>query len=377
MKKLLTLLLIGTISIFTCKQDNIKDDSTKPRLPLEKLKYLSTNDYINSSKFNIGNTNKYIIDRIKDGYYNGYTVELCPDSLNRCNTIKEFEQYKKNDGSFITKISSEEWKNYSPSLKKEIIFEIIFYTWGTEQQKYNPLIITFNENSAFDFINKKSSSMFMEFGKNNYLKGGKGRNAYGPNCWYNAISSIVDSSAIYSKHNNLNSSSWNEPRFMGPTEFRCFMKKFIKVENPIFGDVVRYYTDSIYYDKSLDIYNGEVHAANFMGIDTAKNKEIVLTKNGRNDLGFLIFQDLKGVDSYYLSDEKEDPRRKSYYRVKPNSSFYDPALCGECSSCYNAYKIDSINYVNRLNCLAGKIEKDTCNNNASCYCYPQDWKLNL
>jgi len=146
------------------------------------------------------------------------------------------------------------------------------------------------------------------------------------------------------------------------------LKRF---QTPKFGDIIRYYTNSAYCDESRDIYNGEIHAAIYIGIDSSTKKEIVLTKNGRNDLNFLLYQDINGLDTLYLANKK-DQRKKNYFRAKTGALFFDTANCSSCSDCYEAYEIDSLNYQQRLECLAGKTRPVTCNNKASCYCFPKN-----
>ncbi len=334
---------------------------------------LITAKVIKSKQYDVKEAEQEIVARIKLGIYNDYEVDLCIDDLKRCN-IEEFTKYKK-DSSYTLTLSPGEWNSASDLIKKEILNEIIYYTWGHEEKKYNALDVSFTNNeSPFDFINVKSKEMYKVFSKPRYLKGGKGKYAYGPNCWYTSISSIVDKDCKYSRLFNLKSSTWDNPRFMGAAEFRCYMSKFEKVSSPQFGDIVRYYTDSAYYDESIDLYNGEVHAAIYIGVDSTISKEIVLTKNGRNDLNFLLFQDVKGLDELYLGTNDKDPRIKNYFRLKAGTTFFDAAICGSCSDCYKAYKIDSTNYQQRWECLVGRIQSDTCNGKLSCYCFPKKWQ---
>ena len=75
-----------------------------------------------------------------------------------------------------------------------------------------------------------------------------------------------------------------------------------------------YYTDDPIYDNKL-IFGGEVHAAVFVGKETYRNgagkpttREIALTKNGRSDLDFLIFQDVRGLDETYCRPREAIPR---------------------------------------------------------------------
>lgn len=346
--------------------------STPDRETVSTSPFVKASDVIGSNRFSLDEVNQLIIKRIKEGFYNDYKVDLCVDDSTRCRT-SEFEKYRKEP----LIISAKDWNIYSDALKNEILNEIIYYTWGHTKNRYNALEVSFETGDApLDYLNPKSKDAFLVFSQPDYLKGGKGKYAYGPNCWYSTISAVASENSRYSKANSLAASSWNKPRFMGAAEFRCFMQKFEKVESPVFGDVVRYYTDSIYYDEKIVLYNGEVHAANYIGYDSLNKREIVLTKNGRNDLNFLIYQDLKALDDLYLPKAvaAQDPRIKGYYRIIPGSSIFDPAVCGKCSECYDAFKIDSVNYADRLNCLAGTSPPDVCNGDSSCFCFPKEWK---
>ncbi len=368
MKKIITVCILA-IGIIAC------NESKEVREKIDSPNIKGTEKYINSREYNSKKVAALIINRINEGVYNGYKVDLCVDKPERCESLSYSKVTKKDERFFIT-ISNDEWSEYPDQLKDEILNEIIYYTWGHKKNKYSPLVVTTQNNSSpLELLNPSSKEMFMNFSKSEYLKGGNGKNAYGPNCWYNAISSIVGSKSQYSKSKQLRASDWNRPRFMGATEFRCYMDKFEKVDAPKYGDILRYYSDSTYYDESIILYNGEVHAATYIGADTSnKIEEIILTKNGRNDLGFLILQDSKESDSYYLSTDDNDPRVKGFFRVKPKSKFFDPAICGKCSDCYEAYKIDSINYHKRWKCLSGEL--NTCYDSISCYdCYPSNWNL--
>jgi len=346
-------------------------NSTGPQIPSN----VNTTEIIKTNKFGLGSVDSFFVKRIEEGIYDGYTSDLCIDDLNRCK-LPEFEKYKQ-DSAYELKIQKNNWAGYPEIVKKEILNEIVYYTWGHPGKKYNSLAVTFpDKSSPFAFLSSKSMGMFMVFPPPEYLKGGKGTYAYGPNCWYMALSSIIDSSASFSKLNELTSSFIGKPRFLGPSEFRCFMRNFEKVDTPRFGDIVRYYTDSAYYNESINLYDGEVHAAVYIGKDTSSGiKDIVLTKNGRDDLSFLVFQDMKGLDELYLSKDKKDPRIKGYFRVKKGLRFDDPSICGPCSQCYEGYKIDSINYQGRWDCLAGKGSSGTCKGMDSCRCFPKEWKV--
>jgi len=234
--------------------------------------------------------------------------------------------------------------------------------------------------SPLDYLAITSRDMFVTFGLPQYLVGGRGRNAYGPNCWYNGISAISDYDCRYAQDNELQSGDWKSPRFMGPTEFRQHMKQFVLVEQPQFGDVVRYYTDKPIYEGM--IFGGEVHAAVYVGKEIYKNadgeevvRHVVLTKNGRSDLDFLIFQDVAKLDEIYASGiEASDGSKvkKGFFRVKKGAKLLDPATADDASDAYEAYLVDLRNYRKRWACLAGRIPPPV---DGSCYSFPEDWEL--
>ena len=160
---------------------------------------------------------------------------------------------------------------------------------------------------------------------------------------------------------------------MGPTEFRFHLRMFFdEVESPEFGDIIRYYTDEEIY--SGIVFGGEIHAAVYVGREVVTDKygnttsrDIALTKNGRSDLDFLIFQDVSAMDEVYLSKLSEDnplirqfnekdPRRKGFFRVRKGSKILDPGSVGISSDSYAAFLIDQFNYKDRWACLAGRIK---------------------
>lgn len=160
---------------------------------------------------------------------------------------------------------------------------------------------------------------------------------------------------------------------MGAVEFRFHMCQFEPVNEPAFGDVVRYYLDDPIYSPSDSIFGGEIHAAVFVGNEAYTGpdgkpavRQVALTKNGRSDLDFLTFQDVRAMDEAYLkplpSDHPlmarykgRDPRKKGFFRVKDKAQVLDPAAVGKRSEAYAAYLVDRINLQDRWDCLAGKI----------------------
>ena len=66
------------------------------------------------------------------------------------------------------------------------------------------------------------------------------------------------------------------------------MREFFKVQEPHFGDIIRYYTEEPIYGGYRNlVFGGEVHAAVYIGTETIDHcdgglevREIALTKNG-------------------------------------------------------------------------------------------------
>jgi hypothetical protein len=164
------------------------------------------------------------------------------------------------------------------------------------------------------------------------------------------------------------------------------MQSFTQVSNPQFGDVIRYYTDAPIYGgyKNL-VYGGEVHAAVYIGKENYTNekgikesREIALTKNGRSDLDFLIFQDVRGMDEHYLNPaeapaaDSSQQIKKGYFRVKNGSSLLDPAAAGSLAQSYGSYLVDIKNYTDRWLCL-DKLISPPAGDNMTCFNYPVNW----
>lgn len=337
----------------------------------------------NTALYNAEGARNEIKARIHSGVYNGYTVDLCIDSPKACEAAV-FQPYKNDDGKYSLKLEHGMWEDLPRTIQSAIIREISYYTWGHINRNYNPLVVRINNEpqtlSPLNLLATKSRDMFVTYGLPKYLVGGKGRNAYGPNCWYNSISAIADHDSQYAQKHKLQSGNWKSPRFMGPTEFRQHMNHFEAVNEPKFGDVVRYYTEKPIYEGL--IFGGEVHAAIYVGKEEYKNSDddevvrhIVLTKNGRSDLDFLILQDIAKLDELYASGiEASDGSKvnKAFFRVKNGSKLFDPATADDMADSYEAYLVDWRNYRKRWACLAGRVPPLV---GGSCYSFPKEWEL--
>jgi hypothetical protein len=176
---------------------------------------------------------------------------------------------------------------------------------------------------------------------------------------------------------------------MGPTEFRFLItQKFEEVASPQFGDIVRYYTNDPVYTGL--VYGGEIHAAIYVGREVitdeygnTTSRDVALTKNGRSDLDFLVFQHIDAMDKSYLTplpnghallrmNDGQDPRKKGYFRVKQGATILDPAQVGTSLDSYAAFLVDEINYRDRWACLAGRIDPPP-GGNTSAYSFPAKW----
>jgi hypothetical protein len=346
---------------------------------------------IDSPLYNMTRVEKEEMQRIQAGIYDGYKAELCVDDLTRCNsdTFKPYKEEVDGQTKYFLTIQKSGWDGLPAAVRDEALRERVYYTWGHANRTYSPLDVAISSDplgaSPLIYLSPKSAERYLRFGAPESLEGGLGGDAYGPNCWYNAISAIADIRSAYARSQILASLSWNRPRFMGPTEFRHHMRNFISVLEPQFGDIIRYYTDDPIYDESRRVYGGEVHAAVFVGKETYSNgagqqvtREIALTKNGRSDLDFLIFQDVRGLDETYLpasgSDTSNSPTqiKKEYFRVKRGAALLDPASSGRLSSAHGGYLVDLKNYTDRWLCLANLIDPQA---DKSCYdSYPAEWK---
>lgn len=240
--------------------------------------------------------------------------------------------------------------------------------------------------SPLIYLSSNSADRYLRFAAVEQLHGGVGGSAYGPNCWYNAIAAIADVSSAYARSQALSPTSWGRPRFMGPNEFRRLMQSFTPVSTPQFGDIIRYYTDAPLYGGYRNlVYGGEVHAAVYIGkeIYTSEDgskvvRDVVLTKNGRSDLDFLIFQDVRGLDEEYLSStelpavDSSQQIKKGYFRVQKGSALLDPASAGRLADTYGSYWVDIKNYTERWLCL-GKLISPPAGDNMTCLNYPVSW----
>ena len=322
------------------------------------------------------------------GIYDGYEAALCVDDLSRCNSdiFKSYKMEVDGQTKYSLTIQKNEWYKLPAAVRSEALRDIVYSTWGHANRTYSPLDVVIKGDplgaSPLTYLSPKSVERYLRFAAPEWLIGGLGRDAYGPNCWFNAVSTIADSGSAYARSQFLVSASWNRPRFMGPTEFRHHMRNFTKVSQPEFGDIIRYYTDDPIYDNKL-IFGGEVHAAVFVGKEAYRNgagkpttREIALTKNGRSDLDFLIFQDVRGLDETYLSPSGNDTSnaqtqiKKEYFRVKRGAALLDPAVSGRLSGAQGGYLVDLKNYTDRWLCLANLIGPKARGN---CYSYPEEW----
>ena len=333
---------------------------------------------IKSPLYEKAEVKRTIIKRIDAGAYDGYKAELCIDDPKRCKS-SAFEPYKtEKDGkvSHTLRLEIGMWHKLPSEVQEEVVQEIIYDTWGHEKRSASPLAVTLKtakDSSPFDRLSPNSGARYLKFSPPEYLLGGLGSKAYGPNCWYNSIAAIADEKASYAFERELQKASWAKHRFMGPTEFRFHLRMFFdEVESPEFGDIIRYYTDEEIY--SGIVFGGEIHAAVYVGREVVTDKygnttsrDIALTKNGRSDLDFLIFQDVSAMDEVYLSKLSEDnplirqfnekdPRRKGFFRVRKGSKILDPGSVGISSDSYAAFLIDQFNYKDRWACLAGRIK---------------------
>lgn len=353
---------------------------------------LQTKPLIDSPLFDKDRIEAELIQRVKSGVYDGYQAELCIDAPSRCDTdvFAPYKRVENGQARYLLTIENIAWDGLPVSVRQEALFEIIYYAWGNAKHLYSPMEVVVKgapvEASPLTYLSSNSASRYLSFAAPESLHGGVGGSAYGPNCWYNSISSIADISSGYARSQALAPVSWNRPRFMGPAEFRRHMQNFTQVSQPQFGDIIRYYTDAPIYGgyKNL-VYGGEVHAAVYIGQESytnekgsKENREIALTKNGRSDLDFLIFQDVRGLDEHYLNPaetsaaDSSQQIKKGYFRVNKESSLLDPATAGRLAESYGSYLVDIKNYADRWLCLDNMISPPA-GDNMTCFNYPVSW----
>lgn len=353
---------------------------------------LQTKPLIDSALYDSVRVEAQLIQRVKAGIYDGYEAELCIDAPSRCDTTV-FEPYKRTeDGQarYFLIIENVAWDGLPAPVKKEVLHEIVYYTWGNAKRLYSPLDVSIKgapaDASPLIYLSANSADRYLRFAAVEQLHGGVGDSAYGPNCWYNAIAAIADVSSVYARSQNLSPTSWLRPRFMGPTEFRRLMQSFTQVSTPQFGDIVRYYTDApLYGGYNSLVYGGEVHAAVYIGKENYTRedgskavRDIALTKNGRSDSDFLIFQDVRGMDENYLRSgevpavDSSQQIKKGYFRVSKGSSLLDPTSAGRLADTYGSYLVDIKNYTDRWLCL-GKMISPPAGDNMTCFNYPVNW----
>ncbi len=350
---------------------------------------LQTTPLLTSPFYDRARVEKEVIERIHTGVYDGYQAELCVDDPARCDAAV-FKPYKVESG-YILKIQKGTWNSLPAEVKDAAVREIVYYTWGHPKRTYSPVDVVIKGDplgaSPLSYLSPKSAERYLRFARSEWLLGGAGGDAYGPNCWFSAISAIADGRSTYARAQMLAPAVWEKPRFMGPTEFRLHLRQFTQVSEPQFGDIIRYYTDQPIYGGFQDlVFGGEVHAAVYVGKETyaAKNgqsgvREFALTKNGRSDLDFLIFQDVRGLDETYLSPLGATPAvpedqkiKKGYFRVKRGVSLLDPVESGKLSGAHGGYLVDNKNYADRWLCLA-KLIGPPAGEGKNCYSYPAEW----
>ncbi len=355
---------------------------------------LETRPLIESPLYDDAQVKQAILSRIQAHIYDGYTVDLCIDDPKKCESVV-FAPYKTERNSQVTyslRLKKGMWNQLPSEVQEAVVRKIIYYTWGHSKRQHSPLDVSMKKpkgSSPLDLLSPHSKELYLKFSLPKYLVGGLGSNAYGPNCWYNSIAAIADKDAPYAARRRLTKADWSKHRFMGPTEFRFhMMNSFEEVATPEFGDVVRYYTDEEIYTGM--VFGGEIHATVYIGREVrtdaygiTTSRDIALTKNGRSDLDFLIFQDVEAMDGIYLAPLPEnhvllqlnngkDPRKKGYFRVKEGTSLLDLNAVGVASDSYAAFLIDRLNYRDRWECLAGRISPPP-GGNTSPYSYPRKW----
>jgi hypothetical protein len=331
---------------------------------------LRTTLLVDSPYFDDARAEEEILQRIEAGIYEGYKVELCIDDLSQCQ-CSLFDKYRQEGQETpILIIKTSEWAELPQAVRDAAIREIKYYTWGHPKRADSPRDVAIVSGplrtSPLALLSPHAAAAYLQFIDVQSRKGGLGENAYGPNCWYNAIAAIADEESQYAQSRLLKPADWSEPRFMGPVEFRHHMQHFVEVETPQFGDVIRYYTDEPIFEGNRGIANGEKHAAVYVGTESwvdkngeVQTRQLALTKNGRNELSFLMFQDLAGLDEEYLTVPVANdgaappaPLKRGFFRIKPRSDLRDPANCGELSSAYDGYMIDNRNMSDRWLFLA-------------------------
>lgn len=356
---------------------------------------LRTQPLVETVLFDKARVRQILIQRIESGVYDDYTADLCIDDLSRCDAevFRPYKAVKEGRESFPLVVEGAAWKDLPEAVKSEILNDIVYSFWGSPKRDYSPLAVSIHslagDYSPLRRLSDKSNERYLQFASPDSLHGGAGKYAYGPNCWYSAISAISGAGSMYAESLNLRAAAWNQPRFLGPIEFRQHMAGFTLVSAPQFGDIIRYYTeDPLVYDSSRYVWAGEVHAAVYIGTENYMNvagkhatREIALTKNGRSDLDFLVFQDVRGMDADYLEGEKNklvpdtdrSKVKKGYFRVNQGAQLLDPAVDGKLSDAYSGYLLDTANYIDRWLCL-GKFIAPPAGTEKTCTDYPATWK---
>ena len=333
---------------------------------------LSTSLLVESPYYDDARVEQEILRRIEAGIYEGYTVDLCIDDLSQCD-CDLFDEYRKEGKETpILILKTSEWAKLPEPIRAATVREIKYYTWGHPNRADSPRDVVMAgeplRTSPLTLLSPHAATAYLQFVSPKSRKAGVGESSYGPNCWYNAIAAVADEGSAYARSRLLKPAAWGHPRFMGPVEFRHHMNNFVKVDTPQFGDIIRYYTDEPIFEGGRGIANGEMHAAVFVGTESwhdkngdLKTRQIALTKNGRNELSFLMLQDRPGLDKKYIKppakgNEAGPLVKRDFFRVKPRSDIRDPATCGELAAAYDGYMVDNRNMADRFLFLAGLLQ---------------------
>lgn len=357
---------------------------------------LTSRLYIDSPQFSASAVAVDIRGRIAAGVFDSYSADLCIDDPSTCKApvFSSLKDATSPTGFSVT-LSREGWPRLAPEVQNAAIREIIYYQWGHRANDASPLVVSVTGatgRSPLDLLSPHILERFMTFTPRQQQSGGLGPSAYGPNCWYSAISAIADKDATYARTKHLHSTTWESHRFMGAEEFRFHMLQFEEVKVPAPGDVVRYYLDDPIYVQKKDIYAGEIHAAVYLGREEIvgqdgkkTTQDIVLTKNGRGVRDLLHIQTVKSLDGVYMKAlnaddplilryQGKDPRKRRFFRVKEGAELLDPAVTGARAQSHTAYVVDRANYADRWACSVGELQPPLVNGKpGTCSDFPLRW----
>lgn len=349
---------------------------------------LRTTPLLETPFYDRAEVEREVLRRIRAGVYDGYPAGLCIENPAGC-TADVFNPYK-TDSGYVLVIHRDRWDGLPAEVRDAAVREIVYFVWGHPNRVHSPVDVAIDGDpvgaSPLAHLSPASASAYLRFAGPEVLVGARGIDSYGPNCWFHAIAAIADGRSAYARARLLAPAVWEKPRFMGPTEFRLHLRQFTQVTSPQFGDVIRYYTDDpIYGGYQGMVFGGEVHAAVYVGRETSivngrtASREIALTKNGRTELDFLMFQDVRGLDEAYLPPPGGDAAvpagqriKKGYFRVNRGGALLDPAATGRRSAAHGGHLVDTKNYADRWLCLA-KLIDPPAGEGKNCYSYPDAW----